>query len=139
MESAGFQLGIPVKKIPPTLVEVVRREGATVLLELEGTRLERTSLGMHMRLMRQAVAFAQVAGLAGGDDVLPIGAPAARARHHMVEGQVRRRRALAAILAAEAIAQEHVEPGEGRPALLWDEFLERDDRRQLHREAGAVH
>src|SRR5256885_162139 len=41
MESTGFQLGIPVKKIPPTLVEVVRRESATVLLQLERAGLER--------------------------------------------------------------------------------------------------
>ena len=62
------------------------------------------------------------------------GLPAARARHQMVEGQVV---AVAAILAGEAVAQEHVEPGEGRVARRPDIGLERDDARQLHLEARA--
>ena len=41
---------------------------------------------------RQAVALAQIAGRAGGDDVLPGRLAALRARHHVVEGQILARR-----------------------------------------------
>src|SRR3546814_7169885 len=61
---------------------------------------------------------------------LPCGAPAARARHDMVEGQFVRGQAFAAILAGETVAQKNVEPCEGRPALLRYIFLEGDDARQ---------
>src|SRR3954453_21180678 len=127
--SADFQLGIPVKKIPPTLVKIVRREAAAVLLKLERARLSWPSLRMHMRLVRQAVALPEVTGLAGSDDVFPAGPAAARAWNDVVEGQVRRRRTFAAILAAKAIAQEHVEPRKGRPPLLRNEFFQGNDRR----------
>jgi hypothetical protein len=42
----------------------------------------------------------------------------------VVEGQLVRREAVAAILAGEAVAQEDVEPGEGRLALRRDIFLQ---------------
>ena len=45
----------------------------------------------------------------------------------------------AAILAREPVAQEHVEPREGRVAGRLDVALQRHDRGQLHRERGAAH
>ena len=62
--------------------------------------------------------------------------PALRARDDMVEGEVL---ALAAILAGEAVAQEHVEPGEGGKAGRLDIALERHDRGQPHLEGRAAH
>src|SRR5262249_59606651 len=44
-----------------------------------------------------------------------------------------------AVLATESVAQEHVEPGEGRMGRGLHEGLQRDDARQVHRQARAVH
>src|SRR5216684_7378859 len=57
----------------------------------------------------------------------------------MVEGQLVRGARAAAILAGEAVAQEHVEPGEGRVARRLHIFLEGDDARQAHLARGAAH
>ena len=67
------------------------------------------------------------------DDVLPRRAAAARARDHVVEGQIVA--LVAAILALEAVAQEHVEARERRVARGLHIGLERDHRRQAHLEA----
>src|SRR3546814_14005288 len=48
----------------------------------------------------------------------------------MVEGQRLRMEAVAARLAAESVAQEHVEPREGRPLRRRHVFLQRNDARQ---------
>ena len=104
-----------------------------------GGRSARTAwYRLHPALVRQAVALAQVAAGAGGEDVGPARPPAARAGDQVVEGQLVRRVALEAVLAAEAVAQEDVEPRERRPAVLGYVLLERHDARQLHLEAGRA-
>src|SRR5262245_64003340 len=60
------------------------------------------------RLLERAVALAQVARRAGGDDVLPAGLAAARARDDVVERQARRGRA--AVDAAPAVTGEERPP-----------------------------
>jgi hypothetical protein len=89
---------------------------------------------MHVDLPRQLVGLLEIARRAGSDDVVPGRAAAARAGHDVVEREIV---LVAAILALEAVAQEHVEPGEGwvpgRPHVV----LERDHARQEHLEAGA--
>src|SRR3546814_1265925 len=114
----------------PAVVQEVGREGAAVLLQIPDRRLRRVAARRDAGLDRQSPALPQVARTAGGDDVLPCGASAARARHDMVEGQFVRGQAFAAILAGETVAQKNVEPCEGRPALLRYIFLEGDDARQ---------
>src|SRR6185369_8934003 len=111
-----IQLAVPVEEVAPALVQIVGREQAAILLQLVGRGRLGPALRVHVRLVRQAVALQQVAVLAGGDDVGPGGAAATGARHDMVEGQLRRAIVVAAILAAEAVAQEDVEPSEGRSA-----------------------
>src|SRR5207302_2019871 len=101
-----IELGIPIKKIPPTLVQVVWRERSAVLLERMGRGLRRSEARVHPAFMRQPTALQQIAGRAGSDDIVPGRPPAARARHDMVEGEVVRGKGLAAILAGEAVAQE---------------------------------
>src|SRR3546814_3671924 len=64
-----------------------------------------------MGLGRRAAALAQVAGRAGRRHIFPCRAAAKRARDDVIEGEVVVR---SAILAAEAVAKEEVEPGEGR-------------------------
>src|SRR5689334_18019711 len=113
--SARLEHGVPVKKIPPTLVQVVWREGSTVFLQLVSARLQGPSPWVHAHLVWQATAFEEVTGLARRHHVGPARPSAARTRHDMVEGQLVGREGLGAILAAETVAQEHVEPGEGRP------------------------
>src|ERR1700688_873729 len=54
----------------------------------------------------------------------------------MIEGEIL---AVAAILAGEAVAQEYVEPGEGRVSRGLHESLERHHARQLDFQAGAAH
>src|SRR5436853_5388890 len=89
-------------------------------------------------LLRKPVAFQQIAAAARGDDIGPYRGAAARPRHDVVEGELVRGARAAAILAAEAVAQEHVEPGEGRVARRLDIFLEGNDARQAHLEGGAA-
>ena len=120
--SPRVEFGVPVKKIPPAFVQKVWREGATVFLELMGGRLLRSHERPHPADVRQPVALGEVARGAGGDDVVPGRSPTQRPRDHMVEGQVVGRQPVAAVLAAEPIAQEHVEPRERRPARGWDIF-----------------
>src|SRR3546814_20755873 len=67
------------------------------------------------------------------------GAPAARARHDVVEGEIRGREVVAAILALEGVAQEHVEAREGRSAIEADVLLQRDHAGQLNLDAGRAH
>ena len=83
----------------------------------------------HPRLLRHPLALAQVTRRAGGDDAVPCGLAALAARDHMIEGEIILGRA---ILAFEAIAQEHVEPGEGGIARRPDEGFQRYHGRQLH-------
>src|SRR5688572_33107080 len=99
--SAGLEHGVPVKEIPPTLVQIVWREGSTVLLQLVSARLQGPSPWVHAHLMRQAAAFEEVAGLARGHHVGPAGPPATRSRHHVVEGQIVGRKGLRAIRSEE--------------------------------------
>ena len=95
--------------------------------------------GVHVALARQAAALAEIAGAAGGHDVLPGCPAAAAARNDMVEGQVRRRLPLVAVLAGEGVAQEHVEPREGRLAGGGDVVLQRDHAGQAHGDRGGAH
>lgn len=66
---------------------------------------------MHAGLLWQAAAFCQVAGGAGGDDILPYGHPSAGTGNDMIERQIT---AGAAILALETVAQKDIETGESR-------------------------
>ena len=120
-------------------MQIVGRERAAVLLQHIGRRLDRAVPRVHPALPRQAVALPQIAGAAGGHDVGPNGAPAAGARHEVIEGQLVRGVGLAAILAGKAIAQEDVEAGERRVAGGGHVFLQRNDARQLHLQRGAAH
>ena len=107
-----------------------------MLLKLPAGRAERAAADVHVRLARGAAALPEVAGRAGGGDILPGGAAALGAGQDMVEGQLAR---VAAILAGEAVAQEQVESGEGRMLAGAHILPERDHARQLHRPARAVH
>ena len=116
-------------------MQIVGREQAAVLVEVVHGRLVGRSRRPHARGRRQQVGLLEVAVRAGGDHVLPSCVTAFRAGHDVVERQVF---PLAAILAGEAVAQEHIEPGERGIARRFDIALERHDRGQPHLEARAA-
>ena len=127
---------IPVEPVAPAGVEVIGWETAALILQLPVGRADWGDVEAHMRLFWRPPAFFKIAGGAGGRDIFPCRPPALSARHHMIKGQIL---GAAAILAGEAVAQEQVKPGEGG-ILRWLHILfERDHRRQLHCETGAVH
>ena len=77
----------------------------------------RAPLKLQPRFFGSAVTLAVVAGVAGRDQILPGRAPAARTRHHVVQGQLRSRKRGAAKLTSIPIAQQDILPGE-RATLL---------------------
>src|SRR5262249_13082838 len=83
-----LELRIPVEIVGPTFMEIVGRKLTAVLLQRPGRRLVGVSAREHATFSRQPVALAQVAGRAGGADVRPHRAAAARARDQMVEGEM---------------------------------------------------
>src|SRR6187431_2797299 len=99
-------------------------------------RRERVLSREHPRLLRRQIALAKVARRAGRDDVLPGGLATLAARDDVIEREIVMRQA---ILAAEAVAQEDVEPGEGGMRRRLDERLQRHHARKLDLEARAVH
>ena len=102
-------------------------------------RREGLDLRVHVHLMRKFVPFASVATEAGGDDVIPSGAPALIARSHMVEVKLRFRQCLDAVLAGELVPQENIAAGKFyfKP---WQAIVHRqnDDFRNSNRNSRAV-
>ena len=82
-------------------MQVMGREAAADALQLMHVGAARMTGRAHADVFGQLAALAQIARRAGGDDVLPRGAPALGARQDVIEGQILVR---AAILAGEAIA-----------------------------------
>src|SRR5579884_2690804 len=74
-------------------------------VQAEGTR---RAGQLHARFIGRAAAFAIVAGMAAGHQVLPRSFTGARARDHVIEGQVTRWQRLMAVLAGIAVAHEDV-------------------------------
>src|SRR6267143_5899629 len=105
-------------------------------MQLMHRRRKRKLLWKHPRLLRRQVSLAQIAWRTGGDHIFPCGLAALAARNDVIEGEVVIGRA---ILADEAVAQEHVEPGEGRMRGRLDEGFQRHHARQLDLERGAAH
>ena len=73
--------------VPPRVVAVVLEVRREQRVEV-APRLERLAHEPEPRLLERLAALAVVAGLAGGDQVLPAVAAPAMARHHVVEGEV---------------------------------------------------
>src|SRR5690606_10204903 len=131
-----LQFDVPVQVVQPALVQIVWREATPRLLQLPGVGAVGVAADRHHGLARRAPALGQVAGSAGGDDVLPRRAAAVRTRDDVIEGQFRR---FSAILAGEAVAQEDVEAGEGGAAVLVDIVPQRDHAGQLHLHRRRAH
>src|ERR1700719_3935828 len=117
-------------------MQIVRREQPAVAMQLVHGRRERGLPRKHPRLLRRQVSLAQIARRTGGDHVLPGGLAALAARDDVIEGEIVVGRA---ILADEAVAQEHVEPGKGGMRGRLDEGFQRHHARQLNLEAGTAY
>src|SRR5687768_4749342 len=68
----------------------------------------RAAQQMHPGFFRSAIALAMIASLAAGHQVIPGRISTARSRQHMVQGELRRRKLFATILAARMITQQNV-------------------------------
>src|SRR5436190_295967 len=92
---------------------------------------------LHPRLLGRAVALAAIARHAGAHDVLPGRRPAERHGRDVIEVELPNRLAEAAVLAAEAVALEHVATREAH-LVAWKagERAEHDDAR--HSEHAAL-
>src|SRR5215212_9710772 len=113
-------------------MEVVRREMPAIGMEIVEGRSERGLGRPHLDFAREAVSFAEIAGGAGRDHVLPGSLPAFGAGDHVIEGKILPG---AAILAGETITEEDVEAGEGRVSRGFDVIFERNDGGKTHLEA----
>lgn len=115
-------------------MQIVRRELAAIAVQVMHRRLVGHLRRKHMSFIHRERALAQIAGRAGGDDIVPGGDAATRAGNDMIEGQVV---AAAAILAGKPVAQKNVEAGKGGVGRRLDVGLERNDAGQSHFEAGT--
>ena len=97
------------------------------MLQLIGRRLLRHPAQMKAAFPQQAVSLRQIAALTSGDDVVPGCPPAPRTRHDVVEGEILGGEMPITVLTEKGIAQEDVEPREGRTTVQAYVFLERDD------------
>ena len=128
-EALSVEFDVPVEVVHPAVVQVMRRETSADVLQLVHSRPARTPERAHTGMVCVLAALAQITWRASGDDVLPSRPSAFRARHDVIESEIVW---AAAILASEAIAQEHVEARERRRAILMHVVAERDHARQLH-------
>src|ERR1700704_2304649 len=120
----------------PGVMQIVRREQPAIAVQLMHRRRERGLPRKHPRLLRRQVSLAQIARRTRSDHVLPGGLAALAARDDVIEGEIVVGRA---VLANEAVAQEHVEPGEGGVRGRLDEGFQRHHARQLNFERWAPH
>src|SRR3954471_22368866 len=95
---------------------------------------------MHAGFCRRAPTFLAIARHAARGDVLPILAAAVRDRHDVIEGELARRKAVAAVLAAVIVACVDVRARKWHvveAALYLDVAEQPDDRRQLEADRHA--
>lgn len=96
----GLQLTVPIKIVHPAFMKIVRREQPSVGVQLIDGWLDRMLARPHLRILRQLPPFAQIAGRARGNHVVPKRLAAERPRDYMVKRQIFRN---AAILALELV------------------------------------
>lgn len=98
-----LQFGVPVKEVHPAFVQMVWWEFPAHVQKFLRTGWARRFAQRHAALAQAFRSFAQVAGRAGSDHVLPTCDPARRTRHNVIKGQI----ALgSAILAPEFVPQK---------------------------------
>ena len=79
-----------------------------------GARRARRMAQIQATFVWHVVSLGQIADATCCHNIVPTGMPAARARHHMIEGQVLNGEAGGTILAGKSVAQENIESSKGR-------------------------
>src|SRR5262249_27524955 len=100
------ELDVPVQIVAPALGRVAEADR-----DADGRRrlgALRHPQQMHAGFGRRAPTFLAIARHAAGDDVLPLLPAAVRDRHHAIEGELARRIAVAAVLAAMIVARVNI-------------------------------
>lgn len=82
-----FQFGVPIEEIQPAFMQVIRRKGTAIVVQIMDGRLERHVHGPHVELFAGLVGFAQVAGRASSDDIVPGGQPTLGAGNEVIKCQ----------------------------------------------------
>ena len=123
-----LEFGIPVEIIEPALVQIIGRKKPPISMQFKNCRPVGLVRREHAGDLRHHAALFQITRRASGDDVVPPGLAAARARNEMIERQVA---SVAAVLAGEAIAKENIEARECGIKRRFHVGFERDDARQL--------
>src|SRR5438128_10107731 len=77
----------------------------TTGVQIEGVRLPQQ---LHIGFNVQLSSLATIAEMAASNEILPTRCASAGAWHHVIKGQVTRRKNLAAVLTGVAIAQENI-------------------------------
>lgn len=116
-------------------MQMVGRKGAADMLQLPAGRPDRFAVDLHIRLFGCAAAFFQIAGQARCGNIFPARPAAQPARDHMVKGKIV---AASAIDALKFIAQKQIETSECGIFRRFYILAQRDDRWDLHIQAGAV-
>src|SRR3954469_8026130 len=98
----GVALAVPVEALEPAVGCLRELDRDADRGRLVGTL--RDANEMQAGLLGSASALAAVAGDAAGNDVLPVLSAALGDRHHMIEGQLRARQLLPAVLAGVLVA-----------------------------------
>jgi len=98
------ETSVPVEIIDPGLVQIVGRERLLGRHEIVRARLARRPKRLH----RRRVILEHVARRARRDDIAPGRRTSEALRNHVIEREIGARVSLTAILAAKAVAQEHV-------------------------------
>jgi hypothetical protein len=130
------QFDVPIEPVTPAVVQEIGRKAAAMILQLPARRADRGDVEAHLGFLGRPPALFQIAWGTGGRHILPRRATAISARNDMIERQIM---AHAAILTLKPVAQEDVEPREGR-MLRWLHIgFERDDRRQFHGMRRRMH
>jgi hypothetical protein len=104
-------------------------------VEREGARLAEQN---HIvDFAEEAVAFVAIALVAAGDEILPGGAAAARARNNVIESKLAGRHGLSAILASVTVAQQNVFARESTGLVRDAAIFQQADYRR-HGDDGAL-
>src|SRR4029453_8330329 len=104
------QLDVPVEVVTPRFRRVPKADSNSNCGSLVGTLGNPNE--MHAGLLRRPATLLPVAGNAAGNDVFPILSAALGDRHDMIEGQLRCRKYLPAVLAGVVVPRVDVGPGE---------------------------
>jgi len=98
-----LEFGIPVKEVPPTLMQVIGRKSTAILLKLMRTRLVREAQGIHAGLCWELMCLAEVAGFTSRNDIGPNRLAAGDSRNNVVKSQVFGRQLFPAVLTRKRI------------------------------------